>query len=67
MEDIAMIKKEYMKPAMRVAKLHTTRMIAVSQTSTNGLGDDNLGYDKNGGNQGSAWSRGNNGWDDDEE
>lgn len=62
-----MIKKEYMKPAMRVVKLHTTRMIAVSQTSTNGLGDDNLGYDKNGGNQGSAWSRGNSIWDNEEE
>ena len=63
-----MIKKEYMKPAMRVVKLHTTQMIAVSQISTNGLGGDNLDYDKNGGNQGNAWSRGRrNVWDDEEE
>lgn len=62
-----MIKKEYMKPAMRVVKLHTPQMIAVSQISTNGLGDDNLDYDKNGGNQGSAWSRQRSVWDDEEE
>ncbi len=63
-----MIKKEYMKPAMRVVKLHTTQMIAVSQITTNGLGGDNLDYDKNGGNQGSAWSRKHKDvWDEDEE
>ena len=63
-----MIKKDYMKPAMREVKVHTARMIAVSQVNTTGLGSDNLNYDKNGGNQGNAWSRGNNSvWDEEEE
>ena len=61
-----MIKKDYMKPAMRVVKVHTARMIAVSQTTTNGLGGDDLGYDKNGGDQGNAWSRQRSVWDEEE-
>ena len=64
-----MIKKEYMKPAMNVVKIQQTRMLCGSLTdvTTTGL-DDDLGYDKNGGDQGSAWARKHNGaWDDEEE
>jgi hypothetical protein len=67
MEDLAMIKKEYMKPAMRVVKVHTTKMIAISRVSTIGLGEEGLDYDNTGGDQSAAWSRRNRDWDDDEE
>jgi hypothetical protein len=57
-----------MKPEMNVVRIKTqAHLLIVSNTSTNGLGSDNLGYDKNGGNQGSAWSRGNDDWDDEDE
>ena len=52
-----MIKKDYMKPTMKVVQLHhQTHILAgsVRSVSTSGL-DDDLGYDENGGNQGSAW------------
>ena len=64
-----MIKKDYMKPAMRVVRIKTqAHLLNVSNTSTNGLGGDNLIYDKDGGDQGNAWSRGHrNVWDDEEE
>jgi hypothetical protein len=65
-----MIKKDYIKPAMKVVQLqHHAHILAGSLrgVSTSGLGDDGIGYDENGGNQGNAWSRGSNGWDDDEE
>lgn len=64
-----MIKKDYMKPAMRVVRIKTqVHLLNVSNTSTSGLGGDNLGYDKNGGNQGNAWSRDHRSvWDEEEE
>lgn len=61
-----MTKKDYIQPVMKVVKVHTAHMIAISQTQTEGLGSKGLLYDKKGGNQGNAWSRGNSGWDDDE-
>ena len=62
-----MIKKDYMKPAMKVVRIKTQgHLLNISNTSTQGLSGDNLGYDKSGGNQGNAWSRGNSGWDDEE-
>ena len=51
---------------MKVVKVHTAHMIAISQTKTEGLDSKGLLYEKSGGNQGNAWSRGNSGWDDDE-
>jgi hypothetical protein len=62
-----MIKKEYMQPAMKVVKIQHSQMLCISDANAAGLGGDGLGYDKNGGNQGNAWSRGSNGWDDDED
>ena len=62
-----MIKKDYMKPEMRVVKVHTTKMIAISRVSTIGLGDEGLGYDNTGGDQSAAWSRGHRSdWDEEE-
>ena len=52
-----MIKKDYMKPTMNVVQLkHQTHILAgsVRSVSTSGL-DDDLGYDKDGGDQGYAW------------
>ena len=62
-----MLKKEYMQPAMTVVKIQHSQMLCISDANAAGLGGDGLGYDKNGGNQGNAWSRGSNGWDDEEE
>ena len=60
-----MIKKTYMQPTTNVVKIQHSKMLCVS-LRTSGLGDDNLGYDKNGGDQSSAWSREHkNVWDDD--
>ena len=67
MEDTAMTKKTYMQPAMTVTDFDLKVQILTSSVQTTGLGDDNLGYDKKGGNQGNAWSRGRSVWDDDEE
>ena len=64
-----MIKKTYEQPAMKVVQIQQTQLIcaSVNDVTTNGL-DDDLGYDNNGGDQGSAWARKNNGdWDDYEE
>ena len=62
MEDTTMIKKEYMKPTMRVVKVqHQSHILAGSLRSvkSSGLDDeDDLQYDDlegNGGDQGSAW------------
>ena len=63
-----MIKKEYMKPTIIVETMIETQIICGSLTdvTTTGL-DDDLGYDDNGGDQGNAWARKNNGiWDDEE-
>ncbi len=54
-----MTKKEYMKPAMNVVKIQQQRVICASQHGTNTL----LQSDE----VDQAWSRGNGGWDDDEE
>lgn len=64
-----MIKKAYEQPAMKVVQIQQTQLIcaSVNDVTTNGL-DDDLGYDNNGGDQGSAWARRHNGyWDDYEE
>lgn len=54
-----MIKKEYMKPTMRVVKVqHQSHILAGSLRSvkSSGLDDeDDLQYEGNGGNQGYAW------------
>ena len=63
-----MLKKEYMQPAMTVVKIQHSQILYASDVKAAGLGGDGLGYDKNGGNQGDAWSRKHkNVWDDDEE
>ncbi len=61
-----MTKKEYMQPTTVVVKIQHSKMLCGS-LRTSGLGDDNLGYDKNGGNQSDAWVKGNGrvSWDDD--
>ena len=64
-----MKKKAYEQPAMKVVQIQQTQLIcaSVNDVTTNGL-DDDLGYDKNGGDQGSAWARKHGGaWDDEEE
>ena len=54
-----MIKKEYIKPTMRVVKLqHQSHILAGSLRSVKSSGldsEDDFEYDKNGGNQGYAW------------
>lgn len=54
-----MIKKEYMKPTMRVVKVqHQSHILAGSLQSvkSSGLDSENdLQYDGNGGDQGTAW------------
>lgn len=62
-----MIKKDYMKPAMRVVKIQNKSHILVNSVQTEGLGSESLGYDRNGGDQGDAWSRQRTVWDDEEE
>lgn len=62
-----MTKKEYMQPTTVVVKIQHSKMLCGS-LRTSGLGDNDLVYDKNGGEQGNAWSRKHkNVWDDDEE
>ncbi|MBQ9671931.1 MAG: hypothetical protein IJV34_03645 [Prevotella sp.] len=63
-----MIKKDYMKPTVKEVKILQAQMLCGSPTdvTTNGL-DDDLGYDKNGGDQGGAWARRRKNWDDDSE
>ena len=54
-----MTKKAYMKPAMRVVRIQQQHIICASQEGMNTkLQNSEVG---------SAWSRGNSGWDDDEE
>ena len=54
-----MIKKEYMKPTLKVVKIQQQRVICASQYGMNTkVQSEEVG---------SAWSRGNSGWDDDEE
>ena len=59
MDDTTMIKKEYMKPTMRVVKVqHQSHILAGSLQSvkSSGLDSENdLQYDGNGGDQGTAW------------
>jgi len=62
-----MTKKDYMQPTMNVEKIQDSQMLCFSNAQATGLDDDGLGYDKNGGNQANAWSRGSNGWNDGEE
>ena len=54
-----MIKKEYMKPTLKVVKIQQQRVICASQYGMNTLPQSEE--------VGSAWSRGYSGWDDDEE
>ena len=66
-----MIKKAYEQPTMKVVQIQQTQLICASLTSVQSSGldsEDDLEYDKNGGDQGSAWARKHNGaWDDEEE
>jgi hypothetical protein len=50
------MKKIYMQPTIMVVKIQHSGIICTS-TRTTGLGDTNLNYDPNGGNQGSAWTK----------
>lgn len=54
-----MTKKAYMKPATNVVKIQQQRVICASQ--------DGMNTQLQSSEVGSAWSRGNSGWDDDEE
>ena len=54
-----MTKKAYMKPATNVVKIQQQRVICASQYGMNTKVQDET--------VSSAWSRGNSGWDDDEE
>lgn len=62
MEDTTMIKKEYMKPTMRVVKVqHQCHILAGSLRSVESSGLDSKNdlqyddFDGNGGDQGYAW------------
>ena len=48
-----MRKKTYIQPIINVVSIACQQLIAVSDVSTSG--GVNLGYDKNGGDQGEAW------------
>ena len=54
-----MIKKDYMKPTMKVVQLqHQSHILAGSLTSVKSSGldtENDLEYDNSGGNQGYAW------------
>ena len=67
MENSIMTKKDYIQPTMKVVRIKTQALlVGISNTSTQGLDSKGLEFDKKGGNQGNAWSRGNSGWDDEE-
>ena len=51
---------------MNVVKIQHSQMICVSKAGATGLGED-LNYNKGTGNMGDAYSRGSNGWDDEED
>ena len=53
-----MRKKNYVQPTIEVVKIQLAGMLAVSGTNTQGLGDDNLIYDENGGDPGNVLSNG---------
>ena len=58
MEYTAMIKKEYLKPAMQMVQLkHQCQILAGSlkNIETNGLGDDDLDFDGSVEIPGNAW------------
>lgn len=55
MEDIIMIKKDYLKPAMRVLKMQHRHNLLLNSVETQGLGERSLKYDKDGGDQRDAW------------
>ena len=58
MEDRIMKKKIYIQPNIKVVALqHQSHILSVSNIhATNSSGDDiDLGYDRNGGDQGYAW------------
>ena len=62
-----MIKKPYLRPTTNVVKVKIVQLVCASlrQVNSTGLDDDDLDYDENGGDQGSAWSRKNDRlWDD---
>ena len=49
------MKKEYIQPSFSIVRLqHRYHLLIVSNVDTSG-DDVDLGYDKNGGNQGEAW------------
>ena len=56
MEDTAMIKKDYQKPTIRLMQSrHQKHLLTISDTRATGLGGNNLGYGKDGGDQENAW------------
>lgn len=63
-----MTKKTYLRPTTNVVELKSARLVCASLNSVTSTGlddDEGLDYDKNGGDQGSAWSRKNDRvWDD---
>ena len=58
-----MIKKDYIQPTMKVERVDIMSPMLTISVKTEGLGDDGLGFDDQGGNQGEAWTKGNNGSD----
>ena len=53
-----MIKKKYLNPTIQIVQLkHQCQILAGSLQSvkTTGLGEDDLGYDDDGGDQSDAW------------
>ena len=63
------MKKEYLSPVMQTVIIQETKIIALSDIQSSGLGDGKeLNYDKSGGRQSDVWVKGNRGsvdWDDD--
>ena len=57
-----MTKKAYMKPAMNVVKIQQRACILSGSLDANGMNKSLQNEEVS-----SAWSRGNSGWDDDEE
>ena len=58
-----MKKKEYIQPAMKVEYVDTLSPMLTISVKTEGLGSESLGFDDQGGEQGEAWTKGNNGSD----
>jgi hypothetical protein len=57
-----MTKKEYMKPTMNVVRIQNKSQILAGSLDANGMNKSLQSEEV-----GSAWSRGSNGWDDDED